>query len=362
MGRNCYDVLGVPHGASTRDIRTAYLRLARQLHPDRHPAAGGGVSVNSEPFQEIQHAYELLSDPFRRCVYDLFCFDVQSHGGSEGPLFWLFVSCCCCCSCFLWTFASLAAVKLAEPPRDSFWSGFTWVPWSVVFAPVWLFDLGMLGIVVLALSPSQFDLVIAFEALSLVTFTVLLYLRVSASAPAWLVVVMPLVLRDVLKWLPRKLTGSTPHRDDADLHAWAARAAYPLFFILLARHLDDGSCSWWVVLAPLYAYVAFCEPSRYRSLATLVFCTSGYVAAAGALSGAASLWLTVPVLAASGACCCCCPEYDVRRDEYSPLDGPINPTGARHATYRTADFTDYGGTADAEQGSTASASAVSHLP
>jgi molecular chaperone DnaJ len=62
-----YGVLGVPQDASEDDIKRAYRRLARELHPD----------VNGDPeaerrFKEIVAAYETLSDPARRRQYDLF--------------------------------------------------------------------------------------------------------------------------------------------------------------------------------------------------------------------------------------------------------------------------------------------------
>ncbi|WP_318528353.1 J domain-containing protein [Nonomuraea gerenzanensis] len=61
-----YDLLGVTSTADPDDIRKAYRRLARQLHPD----------VNPDPkvaarFQEIGEAYHVLSDPGRRRTYDL---------------------------------------------------------------------------------------------------------------------------------------------------------------------------------------------------------------------------------------------------------------------------------------------------
>ncbi|MFG3438361.1 DnaJ domain-containing protein [Nonomuraea sp. NPDC047897] len=63
--RPLYDLLGVTRTATQDDIRRAYRRLARQMHPD----------VNPDPkvaarFQEIGEAYHVLSDPGRRASYD----------------------------------------------------------------------------------------------------------------------------------------------------------------------------------------------------------------------------------------------------------------------------------------------------
>ena len=63
-GRTHYDVLGVSAGASRGEIRTAYRRLAREVHPD---AAGGG---GDEGFIRLQAAYATLADPDERARYD----------------------------------------------------------------------------------------------------------------------------------------------------------------------------------------------------------------------------------------------------------------------------------------------------
>jgi curved DNA-binding protein CbpA len=59
-----YIVLGVPRQASGKEIARAYRRAARASHPD------GGGAGSAERFQAVSDAYDVLSDPRRRAMYD----------------------------------------------------------------------------------------------------------------------------------------------------------------------------------------------------------------------------------------------------------------------------------------------------
>jgi molecular chaperone DnaJ len=64
--RDCYEVLGVERGAEPDDIKKAYRRLALKYHPDKNP----GDKAAEEQFKELGEAYEILSDPQKRAIYD----------------------------------------------------------------------------------------------------------------------------------------------------------------------------------------------------------------------------------------------------------------------------------------------------
>ena len=66
MTDDLYAVLGVPPTASARDLKRAYRRRARELHPDRNHAPDA-----AERFKALGAAYAVLGDPARRAAYDL---------------------------------------------------------------------------------------------------------------------------------------------------------------------------------------------------------------------------------------------------------------------------------------------------
>lgn len=61
-----YEVLGVSRDATDREIKKAYLKLAKENHPDLHP----GDKVAEARFKEINEAYEVLSNPEKKARYD----------------------------------------------------------------------------------------------------------------------------------------------------------------------------------------------------------------------------------------------------------------------------------------------------
>lgn len=73
-----YATLGVPRGASARQVQQAYRRLARRYHPDLHPDA-----ETTERMQRLNQAWEILSSPTRRATYDAESASRGSAGGGH---------------------------------------------------------------------------------------------------------------------------------------------------------------------------------------------------------------------------------------------------------------------------------------
>jgi curved DNA-binding protein len=64
--RSYYEVLGVARTATAGELKSAYRKLAKQLHPD----VNGGTAEAEQRFKALKEAYDTLSDPAKRQAYD----------------------------------------------------------------------------------------------------------------------------------------------------------------------------------------------------------------------------------------------------------------------------------------------------
>ena len=80
MAKDYYQLLGVERGASEKDIRAAYRRLARRHHPD----VNSGDPQAEAKFKEVNEAYQTLSDADSRAKYDRYGADWRKVSASPG--------------------------------------------------------------------------------------------------------------------------------------------------------------------------------------------------------------------------------------------------------------------------------------
>jgi molecular chaperone DnaJ len=79
MKRCYYETLGCAKGASIEEIKGAYRKLAKELHPDRNP----GDAECEHKFKEINEAYDVLKDGDKRAAYDRFGHAAFEQGGGR---------------------------------------------------------------------------------------------------------------------------------------------------------------------------------------------------------------------------------------------------------------------------------------
>ncbi|KAK3546235.1 hypothetical protein QTP70_025182 [Hemibagrus guttatus] len=79
MGKDFYKILGIAKGAAEEDIKKAYRKQALKWHPDKNKAPNA-----AEKFKEVAEAYEVLSDPKKREIYDQYGEEGLKGGGGGG--------------------------------------------------------------------------------------------------------------------------------------------------------------------------------------------------------------------------------------------------------------------------------------
>ena len=155
-----YGTLGVPSDAKSDEIRRAYKRRALQLHPDKNLG-----QETSETFAQVNEAYEVLSAPRRREIYDAFgkeglrlyegAYELARASRATGTvlppimLVTTLAAATTAIAVLLAAFVGLAALRL-DGQLDA-------APWPLIFLPLWLADplLLVVAALVTAEAPGQ---------------------------------------------------------------------------------------------------------------------------------------------------------------------------------------------------------------
>ncbi|KAJ9473364.1 Chaperone protein DnaJ [Diplonema papillatum] len=217
-----YSVLDVNAKASHDEIKKAYHKAAVRYHPDRQ-----GGEASEAKFKEVQGAYEILSDPDKRKIYDRFGekgLILMSQGGERAATFGAldasFIGCFfCTASAPLILFLIFVCLRV---------DGHTDWEWKNVFVPLWVID-GILGCI---------------ACLSLST----VFAKIDDGSD------------DKNKWL----------------HRWTAFSfgtqlvCFIAFTALLSQKLDDlDGLTWYTVFVPAWIFIAldllFCVNKLRRS-------------------------------------------------------------------------------------------------
>ena len=80
-----YEVLGIQAGATCQEIKTAYRRMARVVHPDVSSNGQRGCQISAGEFMKVHDAYATLSDPEKRADYDRMLYS-QGRRTVSSPL------------------------------------------------------------------------------------------------------------------------------------------------------------------------------------------------------------------------------------------------------------------------------------
>lgn len=277
QGASFYDLLGVSKTATPEEIKRAYRKLAIHLHPDKT----GNDPAKSEQFLRVKYAYEVLSDPAKRQVYDssgeqgVRVMEAAGNVPVEqlGAIFFttllnlsfrqrfiIFILLMIVFGLFLW-FPVFVSLKLNHP---SDWK------WTTVFVPIWiLFGFWFIGIVSTLFrhqdeeSPrpyrkSFYSLVILVFSL---TATSLLALRLdgSVSTKYW-IIVLPFLFAEFLRLIDKIRFYQSGNPLAASIGAYrliSNQLARVLTIILFVIKQDgDYEMTWWIVFSPFLAIFA----------------------------------------------------------------------------------------------------------
>ena len=280
--RTHYEVLEISSKASSKEIRVAYVRLARELHPDKHPHD----TRKTEEFKRVQAAYETLSDSHRRLCYDVFGADISDSTNPDGQLLKVMAGCCCCCLTATSLFSILLLLKIFDAVDT---------PWALMFLPLWLLDALLIPVLISTWQKGEYG--VSVEVFVVIAMTVTVYGALAGFVSSWLAALLPIIVLDVAKGSGCVRT-SHPGVDDGLHSGVIAKVCRPLFLVLAGVKLDGGlGLSWWVICLPMWLRIVHVASDGFTDTTMLMVCTALYIVPA-----VFPIWAVLLVVVV-GVCC-----------------------------------------------------------
>jgi len=278
MTRKLYQALGVSEAATPADIKKAYHKEALLSHPDKVGEAG------AERFKEIKRAYDVLSDPAKRQMYDKVGdsgIDIVEGGGMGAavghPLFASVVATAVWLMSFMVLLFVIFLVLKVDGNRPD-WN------WATVFSPIWVMDSLLLcslgGIINAVISTKDFKPLISAALILLVLaqpILVVIGLEGRGLNSSWVALLTPVWVLSTVQVF-QTIPSLSIHRFQQARAAAGDSSEYTIcspvylvntlgtlvgsvyqiaFLILLCIKLDSGAAySWWLVFSPHFIYLS----------------------------------------------------------------------------------------------------------
>lgn len=266
-----YQVLELEPGASDEDIKKAYKKMALKYHPDKNPDS-------AEKFKDISNAYNILSDPQKKEIYDLYGEEglvmyEQGMFGEDGELLSmlpflenpamvaLFVCLGCLLVCLITLIPIFIVLKLDGAVN---WN------WGVVFIPLWITNVAPFVFFCInsLKSDKKLKALLSFvQYLCLLVFQILLAVELQSFPFRWSLAFIPIyffMIIYLIKKVSKSMTTHYREQEDEQVLFGLGYGGYlirnfflpimlVLFLILLLVKLEGASSySWWIISIPLF--------------------------------------------------------------------------------------------------------------
>eukprot|EP01117_Protostelium_nocturnum_P008445 TRINITY_DN3018_c0_g1_i1.p1 TRINITY_DN3018_c0_g1~~TRINITY_DN3018_c0_g1_i1.p1 ORF type:complete len:400 (+),score=106.42 TRINITY_DN3018_c0_g1_i1:46-1245(+) len=276
-----YATMEVEPDATEEDIKKSYKKMALKYHPDKNV---GGDPTFEEKFKEVQHAYNILSDPQKKNIYDTYGEEgiaLYENGmfGEDGELMKIIpflespglLACFCCLLFIIWAVLVLIPIFIVLKVDGAVaWN------WGVVFIPIWIFNfVPFVYVIFSTCSNPKSGVSTMFQYFSLLIFLILLCINLETHRWSWVVTFIPIYIFEAIhllkkfvqarksKFAAAETSGFKTFQFGLGYFGWAIRkVVFALLLIwftgfLVAKIDTTVTWSWWVIAIPIWVGLAY---------------------------------------------------------------------------------------------------------